>query len=183
MKLSNRTCTSRRVCRKGSLVSFLLVALLPFLLTSCWWYSFSGTSIHPEAQTISVGYIENRAERINPALSNTLTEALMDKYTKLTRLSVINEDGDYAVEGSITGYSVAPIAVTSDEVASMARLTVAVQIVFENKLDPSENFERSFSAYEDYDSTLSLDAVESSLVDTIVEKIVEDIFNATVANW
>jgi len=60
-------------------------------------------------------------------LSNTLTEALMDKYTKLTRLSVINEDGDYAVEGNITGYSVAPIAVTSDEVASMARLTVAVQ--------------------------------------------------------
>ena len=77
----------------------------------------------------------------------------------------------------------APIAVTSDEVASMARLTIVVQIVFENKLDPSENFDRSFSAYEDYDSTLSLDAVESSLVDAIVEKIVEDIFNATVANW
>ena len=161
----------------------LLLLLSPLLLTQCWWYSFSGTSIHPQAQTISVSYIENRAERINPALSNTFTEALMDKYTKLTRLSVIREDGDYAVDGYITGYNMAPIAVTSDEVASMARLTVTIKIIFQNKMDPSENFERDFSGYEDYDSTISFDADEGGLVDAIVEKIVEDIFNATVANW
>jgi hypothetical protein len=65
----------------------------------------------------------------------------------------------------------------------MARLTVTVKIVFQNKLDASENFDKSFSAYEDYDSSISFDAAESGLVDTIVEKIVEDIFNATVANW
>lgn len=156
---------------------------LPLLLTQCWWYSFSGTSIHPDAQTISVSYIENRAERINPALSNLLTEALMDKYTKLTPLSVINSDGDYAVSGEITGYTIAPMAVTSDEVASMTRLTVTVRIVFENKLDQNENFDKSFSGYEDFDSTISFDAAEGALVDTIIEKIVEDIFNATVANW
>ena len=110
----------------------LLLLLSPLLLTQCWWYSFSGTSIHPQAQTISVSYIENRAERINPALSNTFTESLMDKYTKLTRLSVIREDGDYAVDGYITGYNMAPIAVTSDEVASMARLTVTIKVIFQN---------------------------------------------------
>jgi hypothetical protein len=164
-------------------LSKILLAALPLLLTQCWWYSFSGTSIHPEAQSISVSYIENRAERVNPALSNTLTEALMDKYTKLTRLSVTQDGGDYSVSGQITGYTIASIAVTSDEVASMARLTVTVKIVFQNKLDASENFDKSFSAYEDYDSSISFDAAESGLVDTIVEKIVEDIFNATVANW
>jgi hypothetical protein len=156
---------------------------LSMLLTQCWWYSFSGTSIHPDAQTISVSYIENRAERINPALSNLLTEALMDKYTKLTPLSVMTSDGDYAVSGEITGYAIAPMAVTSDEVASMTRLTVTVRIVFENKLDPNENFDKSFSGYEDFDSTIAFDAAEGALVDTIIEKIVEDIFNATVANW
>lgn len=107
----------------------------------------------------------------------------MDKYTKLTRLSVISEEGDYAVSGEITGYAIAPMAVTSDEVASMTRLTITVRIVFQNKLDPSENFDKSFSSYEDFDSAISFDAAEGDLVDTIVEKIVEDIFNATVANW
>ena len=42
---------------------------------------------------------------------------------------------------------------------------------------------QSFSAYEDFDSAQSLDAVEGSLCETIIEKIVEDIFNATVAQW
>ena len=45
------------------------------------------------------------------------------------------------------------------------------------------DFEKSFAAYQDYDSNLSLDSVEAQLVDEIVEILVEDIFNATVANW
>jgi hypothetical protein len=42
---------------------------------------------------------------------------------------------------------------------------------------------QSFSAYEDFDATLSLDAVEAGLCETIIDKLVEDIFNATVAQW
>ncbi len=160
-----------------------LIVLTVLCCTRCWWYSFSATTIDPAAETISVGYIENRAERINPALSNLLTEGLKDKYTKLTRLSVISEEGDYAVEGEITGYSIAPIAVTADEVASKNRLTVTVKIRFENTLNPKENFEKNFSGFEDYDSTVSFDAAEGTLVDTILEKIIEEIFNATLANW
>lgn len=162
----------------------LAALLLPALLcTSCWWYSFSGTSIDAEAQTISVKYFENRAQRINPALSNTLTDALQDRYIKQTRLSLVSEDGDYAVEGEITGYNTQAMAVTADEVASKNRLTVSVNVRFTNKINPKANFQRSFSAYEDYDSTQSLDAVEGSLCETIVEKIVDEVFNATVANW
>lgn len=161
----------------------LCAALLVVCCTGCWWYSFSGTSIDPLAQSISVAYIENRAERVNPALSNLITEALMDKYTKLTRLNVLSEEGDYAVAGEITGYSLSPMAVTTEEVAAQTRLTVTVKIRFENKLNPKENFDKSFSGYEDYASTMSFDAAESGLVDAIVEKIVDEIFNATVANW
>jgi len=43
--------------------------------------------------------------------------------------------------------------------------------------------DKTFSAYEDFDATMSLDAVEAGLCETIIEKIVEDIFNATVAQW
>ena len=63
------------------------------------------------------------------------------------------------------------------------RLTVTVKVKFVNEKHPEENFEKSFAAYEDYDSTNSIDAVEGQLCDTIVEKLIEDIFNATVANW
>ena len=87
------------------------------------------------------------------------------------------------VYGVITNYDTKPIAVTADEVASQNRLTVTLKLTFTNRLHPEEDFERSFSAYADYDSMQSFDAVESQLCDDIIEILVEDIFNATVANW
>ena len=72
---------------------------------------------------------------------------------------------------------------TAQEVAAQNRLTVSVKISFMNRKYPEEDFEKSFSAYADYDSNNSLDAVEATLCEEIVEKLCEDILNATVANW
>lgn len=153
------------------------------LLHSCGIYSFSGTSIQPDVKSISVYTIENRAMKVNPSLSNTLTNALQDKYRRLTKLEMVSEYGDLEVSGYITNYDVTPTAVTADEVASKNRLTITVRITYKNNKHESENFEKSFAAFQDYDSNNSLDAVEAQLCDDIVETLVEDIFNATVANW
>ena len=68
--------------------------------------------------------------------------------------------------------------------AAQNRLTVTVKVSFNNRKYPEDNFEnKSFSAYADYDSTNSLDAVEQTLCEEIIDKLVEDIFNATVAQW
>jgi hypothetical protein len=60
---------------------------------------------------------------------------------------------------------------------------VTVKAVFTNHKYPEEDVDKQFSAYADYDSTQSLEAVQSSHCDEIVEKLCEDIFNATVAQW
>jgi hypothetical protein len=153
------------------------------VLNSCGIYSFSGTSIAPDVKSISVVRIENRAMRVNPALSNQLTEALKEKYRKLTKLTIEDMDSDLIVEGEINSYEISSLAVTANEVASMNRLTISVKIRFTNKKYPKEDFDRSFAEFEDYPSSTSLDAVEARLVDAIVEKLTEAIFNATVANW
>ena len=93
-------------------------------------------------------------------------------------------DGDIEVTGTVTGYDVRAMAVTAEEVASQNRLTVTIKISFTNRKHPEDDFpDKSFSAYSDYDSTQSLDAVEATLCEEIIEKLCEDIFNATVANW
>ena len=83
----------------------------------------------------------------------------------------------------MAGYDVKATAVTANEVAAQNRLTVTVKIAYQNRKFPEEDFEKSFSAYADYDSTQSLDAVEGTLCEEIIEKLCEDILNATVANW
>ena len=108
---------------------------------------------------------------------------LQDKYRKLTKLEMLNEGGDLEVSGYITSYDITPTAVTSQEVAAQNRLTITVKIVFTNNKQPDENFDKSFVAFQDYNSELTLEQVEAQLVDDIVEILVEDIFNATVAQW
>lgn len=166
----------------GKIKLLLPVAML-FLLAACGIYKFNDTSIAPDVHTISVYNIENKAMKVNPTLSNTITVALQDQYRKMTKLEMLEDGGDLEVSGFISNYEVTPTAVTSQEIAAQNRLTVTVKITFRNNKHEEENFEKSFVAFQDYDSSISLDAVEAQLVDEIVEILVEDIFNATVANW
>ena len=161
-------------------LALIAAALLAF---SCGIYSFTGTNIQSDVKTITIPFVEYKALRVNPSLSNDLTEALQDKFRKLTSLEQVDEDGDLELVCEITGYEVKPQAITAGEVAAQNRLTVTVKIEFTNRKYPEDDVSQSFSAYEDFDATQSLDAVEGGLCETIIEKIVEDIFNATVAQW
>ncbi len=165
----------------GIVLSLIFAALV---VHSCGIYSFTGTSIQQDVKTVTINYFEYKALKVNPTLSNSLTESLKDKFRKMTRLEQVDMDGDLEITGSVTGYDVRAMAVTANEVAAQNRLTVTVRIDFANRKYPEDDFQnKSFSAYADYDSTQSLDAVESTLCDEIIEKLCEDIFNATVANW
>lgn len=161
----------------------VILMLAAMMLSACGIYSFSGTSIQPDVKTITINYFEYKAMKVNPSLSNDLTEALRNQFRKMTRLEQVDMDGDMEITGEVTGYDVTAAAVTANEVAARNKLTVTVKVQFSDKLHPEEDFDKSFSAFSEYDSTSSLDAVESALCAEIIDKIVEDIFNASVAQW
>ena len=164
-------------------VVMALLLTLP-LLHSCGIYSFTGTSIQPDVKTVTINYFEYLAPKVNPSLSNQLTEALQEKFIRLTKLELVDIDGDIEIAGAVTGYDVKASAITANEQAAQSRLTVNVKISFVNRKYPEESFEsKSFSAYQDFDSSQSLDAVEATLCEDIVEQLCEDMFNATVAQW
>lgn len=152
-------------------------------VSSCGIYSFSGTSIQPDVKTVTVNYFEYKALKVNSSLANDLTEAMKDKFRKLTKLEQVDMDGDLELSGEVTGYDVKATAVTAQEVAAQNRLTVTIKVTFTNRKYPEDDFEKSFSAYSDYDSASSLDAVEGTLCEEIIDKLIEDVFNASVANW
>jgi hypothetical protein len=166
-----------------SRVVFILVALLLCLQACKGGYSFTGTSISPDVKSVSIAYINNMAPIVYPTLSNTLTESLKDKFTRNTRLDLIAEEGDLQFEGEVTNYDVTSMAVQANEVAATNRLTITVKIRFTNNVDEKQSYDKSFSAYEDFPSSQTLDAVQDQLVSTIIEKLIEDIFNNAVANW
>lgn len=167
------------------IASFALIGALAMLNSCMIAYSFTGASIPQEAQTFSVAYFPNNAAMVAPMLSNTLTEALRDKFMSQTRLAQVPEEGDFAIEGEITSYMTAPTSVSADEYALMNRLTITVQVRFNNVYQPEWSFAngRSFSAFADYDANQLLQNIEGTLIEEIVEILTDDIFNACAANW
>ena len=160
----------------------VLTMALTFVCQGCGIYSFSGASIPAEAKTISVDYFPNHAQLVNPLLSDNLTNALRDAMTNQTTLDVIETGGDLAFEGEITDYKTTPVAITG-QTAAMNRLTITVKVRFSNRIDDTKDFEQSFSRYEDYPSSQDLNSVQESLTATIIEQLVEDIFNKALVNW
>ena len=161
-----------------------LLAAAALLLSGCGIYSFTGTSIQPDVKTITINFFENKAPKVNPTLANDITEELRTRFRRMTSLEQVDYDGDLEITGTITGYDVKASAVAAGDVAAQNRLTITVKVSFTNRKYPTDDFaDKSFSRYADYDSENSLDAVESSLCAEIIENLLEDIFNATVAQW
>ena len=161
-----------------------IVSLLVMVLCSrCGIYSFSGASIPPEAKTVSVQYFPNQAQLINPALSNDFTTALRDAIMNQTSLDMVESGGDLAFEGEITDYNTSPVAITAGQTAALNRLTITVNVRFVNLYDDSKNFESKFTHYEDYPRDQDLNSVQESLTGTIIEALVEDVFNKALVNW
>lgn len=147
-------------------------------------YSLSGASIPPDAKTFSVAYFPNNATMVSPILSSTLTEALVDMFSRRTRLQQVDEGGDFAFEGEIVNYTSTTASVSSDDYALLNRLTITVRVRFTNAVDEKASWaNRTFTAYEDYESTQLLTEVEGTLIPQIVEKLVTDIFQASASNW
>ncbi|MBE6207699.1 MAG: hypothetical protein E7132_03390 [Rikenellaceae bacterium] len=165
------------------IIAFVAAAVL---MTSCGVaikYSLSGASIPPDAKTFSVAYFPNNATMVSPILSSTLTDALVDIFSRRTRLQQVEEGGDFAFEGEITNYTSTTASVSSDDYALLNRLTITVKVRFTNALDDTMSFNQTFTAYEDYDSTQLLTEVEGTLIPEIVDKLVTDIFMAAASNW
>ncbi|WP_162946638.1 LptE family protein [Chitinophaga barathri] len=148
-------------------------------------YSAAGASIHPDAKTVLVRFIENRAPQNNPQLSQQITEKLRQKILAQTRLTQTNEqNADYEFKGTVTGYSVSNAAVTDIDKPATARLTITLNITFINRVGDKKGFaNQSFSRSADFNASQSLNSAESRLLAEIVPNLVDDVFNRAFANW
>ena len=164
-----------------------LVVAVCLVLTGCIFmkggYSLSGASVPDAAKTFSVAYFPNNAPMVSPTLSTTLVEELKDKFSRQTKLQLVEENGDFAFEGEITGYSSTTASVSSNDYALLNRLTIKVKVRFTNAIEPNNSFNREFSAFTDYDSSQLLTDIQSDLDAEIVKQIVNDIFMAAASNW
>lgn len=171
----------------------LIGFLLTISLAACGVYSFTGANISPEIKTISIQTFFDEVGTGPPNLSQLFTETIRDYYQQNTSLTIVTNEGDLQLEGSIVGYRLTPMAPRASgsqnfddaDIAALQRLTITVKVTYLNTQDDSYDFEsQNFSFYQDYDpEKQDFNSIEATLVDEIYEAIILDIFNASVANW
>jgi hypothetical protein len=166
--------------KKINIVIYFLFNAICF--SGCGIYSFTGASISPDLKTISIENLLNNSAG-PPYMSQVFTEKLRGIYQQNTSLSLIEGEADLNLRGRITGYSVAPIAIQSNDQAAQTRLTITLQVEFINSKDEKQNFNTPFTFYADFDQSRSISQVENGLINDIADQIVLDIFNKSVANW
>jgi Lipopolysaccharide-assembly len=168
---------------KSYLLSISLVTFLLLLLSACHVYNFTGGAIPSEVKTISIPVFYNESSSGPPNMSQLLTEKLKDYYQSNSKLTLVPNTGDWQLSGYINQYAVTPLAPLANETAAQSRLTIGVKVDFINTQDEKQNFSQVFPFYKDFNQNQSLSAVETELVDAILNQIVFDIFTKTTSNW
>ncbi len=116
-------------------------------------------------------------------MESMFNTALQDEYMQQTRLRQVRQGGDLELAGEITNYDAYNKGIGSDGYSTMAELRMTVNVRFVNNTNHAEDFEQQFSASREYNASQQLSAVQEELVSQMIDEIVEQIFNATVANW
>ncbi|MBQ0061983.1 MAG: LptE family protein [Bacteroidales bacterium] len=164
-------------------LSFVLCACV--VLAACSIsYKFNGASIdYTKTKTITIENFPIRSSYVWGPMQAMFNNELTDIFAKSTRLQQVKRNGDLVLTGEITDYSQMNQAVGADGYSAQIQLKMVVNVRFTNNANHDEDFEQQFSATTQFDSKQQLSAVQEELVGQMCKDIVDQIFNATVANW
>ena len=165
---------------------WLFASVMMVALTACTIsYKFNGSSINYEkTKTISFENFPNRsAAFVWGPMESMFNTALQDIFMQQTRLQQVKRDGDLQLSGESPNYDAYNKGVGSEGYSTKAELKMTVNVRFVNNSNHAEDFEQQFSASREYNATQQLSSVQEDLVNQMIDEIVDQIFNATVANW
>jgi len=166
-------------------ISRIIALFLCTTLSSCAIsYKFNGASIdYATTHSISIADFPNMAAMVYAPLSQQLSEGIRDLFARQTRLEILRKGGNLELEGEITGYTINAMAISADSYAAETKLTITVKVRFTNNIEPSESFEKTYTAFQTFDSNKLLTDVQDELCATMITEIAESIYNDTVAKW
>jgi DNA-binding NtrC family response regulator len=184
--ISDRTLY-RRIKQYGldTLCALLFMILCVPMLSACSVsYSFTGASINYDVtKTITIADFPIRSNYVWGPMAGIFNNRLKDEFASHTKLRQVKRNGDLVIEGEISKYEQRNKSVTAEGHSAMTELTMTVNVRFTNNTNHSQDFEQQFTSSKSYETTQNLNAVQEELVTQMSKDIVDQIFNATVANW
>ncbi len=162
-----------------------LLLMMTLLVSACTIsYRFNGASIdYTEIKTIQIDNFPIRSAYVWAPMQGIFQNRLTDVYANQTKLRQVKKNGDLQLAGEIVAFDQFNKGISSSGYSSQVQLKMTVNVRFVNNKKHTDDFERQFTATTEYDASQQLNAVQEELVTQMTKDLVDQIFNATVANW
>ena len=166
---------------KNSLKTVVPILLALLIIASLVWYCF--VYDRDFTRDMLLNQARYHSTNGNPKIASWFYD-LAYEHSGQDENVAIELANQFKAEGNFTKaeYTLSN-AIADGGTAELNRLTITVQVRFTNAIEPQWNYNKQFSGYRDYNASELLQQVEGSLIQEIVNDLVDDIFNACVSNW
>ncbi len=169
-------------CNKST---FLVLLFVSVALSGCFRYSFTGTSIPEDVNSIYIPFFADQSSSGVGNLTDRLNEALVDRFINQTRLQLTNTraSADAVLEGSIISYANEAFSITGEEQTSLNEITIGVRATFQYTNKDEAEWSKSFSGSETYDTNENPIEGETIAAEEALSQIANNMFNDAVSGW
>lgn len=162
---------------------YLLLITISITLGSCGIYGFKGISIPAEIDTFLVENFTFSDPQCEAGIEQEFAEALRQKIRDASRLTNNETEPDIIFEGRINACKTSFVAPQEGSTTSLNRFEISLKVTYTNNLDEKANWNKSYSAFQDYDSNEDFLSLKDGLTEAIIDDISERIFNEAFTSW
>ncbi|MEX0660895.1 MAG: LptE family protein [Balneolaceae bacterium] len=164
----------------------IFTGLLSLVLTAgCIQYSFTGTSIPSDVNTIYIPFFPDNSQSGLGDLTDRLNRAFIDRFINQSRLTFTDseEEADAVLEGAIQTYQNRPFSIGGDEQANINQIQITVRATFQFADVDEPEYSKSFTGSSTYDVLENPVDGEIEAAEEALQEIANTAFNDAVSSW
>lgn len=166
---------------------FLSTFLFAFLCTmylSCGVYGFRGNNPPAGINSIAVPTFQDVSGFSSPTLAESFTLELKNRIISDNTFRIADKNiADAVLKCTITNVKDEALVISSGENVSRRKITITVNVIFENLKTQKVIWEKNFENYGEYNSSSNTFSDRTEGLNSAVERVSEDILIDLTSNW
>lgn len=166
------------------LARIFYLLILSSTLISCGVYGFRGNNPPPGIDKIAIPTFLDVSGFSAPTLADNFTQKLKNKIISDNTFRIADKTiADAILKCTVESVKDEALVISSGEDVSRRKITITVNVIFENLKKQKNIWDKSFENYGEYNSSNNSFSDRTAGIDIAVERIAEDILIELTSNW
>ena len=165
-------------------IKYIILLIFIVFFNSCGIYSFKGNNPPEGIKTVAVPLFTDNSGFAVSGIKESFTDILKNKIISDNTLRLVDKStADAVITCSISSIKDDALVISGTETVSKRKITINVNVIFENLKKQKKIWERNYENWGEYNSSSNSFSERENGINTAREKITEDILNDIISNW